>query len=65
MEVQRRITDECNEAYLKAEKEFFVADRAISHYAEGLESVLESKQLLDHLDEEKYVIVDHLPLLSE
>eukprot|EP01033_Poteriospumella_lacustris_P014882 gene14882-10641_t len=53
LEVQRRITDECNEAYLKAEKEFFVADRAISHYAEGLESVLDSKQLLDHLDEEK------------
>ena len=61
MEVQRRITDECNDAYLKAEKEFFVADRAISHYAESLESVLDSKQLLDHLDEEKYVNIDNLP----
>lgn len=61
MEVQRRITDECNEAYLKAEKEFFIADRAISHYAEGLESVLDSKQLLDQLDEEKYVHIDTIP----
>lgn len=55
LNAQRRITDECTAAFTKAEKDFFNADRALTHYAESLESILESKQLLQQLDDEKYV----------
>lgn len=43
---------------MQAEKNFFAADRAISHYAETLDNVLESKQLLERLDAEKLVYLE-------
>lgn len=58
LDLQRRITQESTEKNMQAEKNFFAADRAISHYAETLDNVLESKQLLERLDAEKLVYME-------
>lgn len=53
IDIQRRIVQESTEQTIAAERAFFVADRGISHFAEHIEDVLESKKLMEKLDADK------------
>jgi predicted ATP-dependent endonuclease of OLD family len=49
-----KTTKELNEKYLLAEKNYFLADRALLQYAQTIEDIYESKKLLEQLETEKY-----------
>ena len=50
---QKRKTDAAQESVAVAEKAFFLIDKSLSRFAENLEDVLLSKQIIEDLDKEK------------
>jgi hypothetical protein len=55
-QAQKKAAETAQEQFNSAEKEFFLADRAINRYAEQLEDVLTAKQIIEESDKEKFVL---------
>jgi FKBP-type peptidyl-prolyl cis-trans isomerase len=53
-EAQKKATHAATELQLQAERDFFLADRTLNRFAEGLEDVLQAKAVISGLDKEKY-----------